>query len=628
MALNIKITAFVILIAAIALAVTFIISSNIVNQISVPQIEQRYLKEAQNTMLSVDMFLYDIYSDFKDLADNSVVKSSASSNEAIEKELLEFESSKKYFKSVSFFDLNERKLTGTDDIKIGTRYDLSKFRDDFSDGKKYSFHLSEESTAVSTIMSAAFLVENNGLPIGILTAEVDAEKIKNILDNLEGRVAIIDKNNNIVFTNDPVYKTIKTVEDLDSVKKASQDEMGIVYEYNQYHKGNFFTAFSKEGGYKNFNGNDWTILYSINKDVILSSSNSLNNTFIFYSLGVIILGIIFSLFLSKEVGRPIKELERVARAVMTGKEAQLPKEMKGEAQSLSKYLQGMMKDLNEARKIIDEYDKTLEHKIGLKTKELAETKTAVISTLEDVSKTKERLKRSYKKLKELDAQKDKFISVAAHELKTPLAAIQGFAKVLLDKKVSKDIKTKYLNIITNESKRLSDLVTDILDLSRIDLGTVKFDFRKVNPSPSINEVIEVIKTPIREKGLKFEYDVPKRLPKVMIDTDKFKQVVMNLLSNAMKYTLKGKVVFKAFVDDGSLHISVADSGIGMSKEQMKKLFTRFYRVETEVTRKISGTGLGLAISKEYVNAMESKIWAESKAGKGSTFHVTIPIGKR
>ncbi|MEM5812695.1 MAG: HAMP domain-containing sensor histidine kinase, partial [Candidatus Aenigmatarchaeota archaeon] len=243
-----------------------------------------------------------------------------------------------------------------------------------------------------------------------------------------------------------------------------------------------------------------------------------------------------------------------------------------------------------------------------------------------LKQAQEELKKAMEELKKIDVKKDEFISITAHEFKTPLTAIRGFAELLSSGKVDEKSRQKYLRIMMEETKRLAKLVTEILDLSRIDLGTFKFNFEEIDVRRIVEDVKSEMKETITEKGLKAEYYVSENVPKTIVtDTERLRQVLINLLTNAVKYTPKGRIWLNVFREGNSLHFAVKDTGIGISKEHIPKLFQRFYQIDSSYTRAQKGSGLGLAICKEILEAMGGKIWLESEVGKGSTFHFTIPL---
>jgi len=251
----------------------------------------------------------------------------------------------------------------------------------------------------------------------------------------------------------------------------------------------------------------------------------------------------------------------------------------------------------------------------------------VDKTNKELMETEAKLRESIRELRMMDKKKDEFISIAAHELKTPLTAIHGFSQLLADPRTEKD-KTKrrnYLKIIDKETRRLSSLVTEILELSRIDLGTIRLKEEVVDLNNIINTVKSEMAVNAKEKGLRLEWNV-KGLPVVRTDREKLTQILLNMMNNAIKYTERGSISLDAWAEKDRVHFVIKDTGIGIAKEEQKKIFDRFYQVDSSYTREAGGTGLGLALCSEYLKLLGGKIWVESEPGKGSTFHFTIPLG--
>jgi signal transduction histidine kinase len=241
-------------------------------------------------------------------------------------------------------------------------------------------------------------------------------------------------------------------------------------------------------------------------------------------------------------------------------------------------------------------------------------------------RTKE-LERSNKKLRELDKKKDEFISIASHELQTPMASIKGFSQLLQDDKTFKDPKKrkKYLKIMEDESTRMSKMVKNMLSLSRIDMGTMKFDVETINVNGFLEEIGLEMERISEKRGLKLTVHSTKGLPKMRTDKEKLRQILINLITNSIKYTEKGSITVDAIKKGKSIQFSVTDTGIGIPEKEQKKIFDRFYQIESPETRKVLGAGLGLSIVREYIRLMGGRIWLESKVGKGSTFYFTLPI---
>jgi signal transduction histidine kinase len=234
------------------------------------------------------------------------------------------------------------------------------------------------------------------------------------------------------------------------------------------------------------------------------------------------------------------------------------------------------------------------------------------------------------KLKEIDKMKDMFISMASHELRSPLAAIKGYVDLLeTDKDLSLDKdSTRYLGNISLSVRRLDDLVEDVLEVSRIEGNHLPMEIKVFDPHPVISQSIEEMRSQAMQKNLILNYK-PVGLPlQIRADEGRLKQVVINFISNAIKYTEKGQVDVTTSIKKDDFLITVADTGMGISSEDQSKLFQKFYRIKNEKTADIIGTGLGLWITSEIVKMMKGRITIESIEGVGSHFTVHIPLYKK
>ncbi len=227
-------------------------------------------------------------------------------------------------------------------------------------------------------------------------------------------------------------------------------------------------------------------------------------------------------------------------------------------------------------------------------------------------------------LKKSDKLKTEFMNIAAHELKSPVTPIKGYLDLIISDKDANDKIKNWAKISLRNSERLLKLVNDILDVSRLDTDTMRFDIEKISTVDILNEIAEDMKPAVEEKGLKFITDIPQDLPNIMGDKYRLEQVLKNLLVNAIKFTDKGSISITAKQKKDHILISVTDSGIGIPKEDLKKIFNKFYQAYTGADRKNQGTGLGLFICQNILQKHNGKIWAESQVGKGSTFYIKIP----
>jgi PAS domain S-box-containing protein len=226
--------------------------------------------------------------------------------------------------------------------------------------------------------------------------------------------------------------------------------------------------------------------------------------------------------------------------------------------------------------------------------------------------------------KEMERMKDELVSTVSHELRTPLASLRGFTELMLKRTFPADKQREFLRIIHNESLRLTDLINDFLDLQRIEAGRQTYDFEDLALPPLLREAVTVFSSGDGQHQLLI--DAPDSLPLVRVDTARLRQVLTNLLSNAMKFSPQGgAVTIGARVEGDALKVWVKDQGVGIPSEAQQHLFSKFFRVDNRDTRSIGGTGLGLALVKEIVKAHGGRVWVESTVGKGSTFFFTLSL---
>lgn len=232
-----------------------------------------------------------------------------------------------------------------------------------------------------------------------------------------------------------------------------------------------------------------------------------------------------------------------------------------------------------------------------------------------------------RELERLNQVKTEFVSMVSHELRTPVTAIKGFVDVVLTEDAGpvNDQQKRFLTIAHNSIDRLSLLISDLLDISRIESGQMKIELEPISIEKIMQDCYETYRAGAEAKKISLELRSDSKLPLVVADESRVKQVVDNLISNAMKFTLENGNI-KMYADDlgDFVLISVADSGVGIKKDDQDKIFSMFYQVDSSLTRKVGGTGLGLAISKSIIEMQGGRIWVESETGQGSIFRFLLP----
>jgi len=228
---------------------------------------------------------------------------------------------------------------------------------------------------------------------------------------------------------------------------------------------------------------------------------------------------------------------------------------------------------------------------------------------------------------EVSRMKSEFVSNVSHELKTPLALIRMFGETLDTGIVTDERKRReFYSIIRKESERLTHLINNVLDFSRMDTGVKEYNLEEADLIEIVRSSLEAYKFHIRDLGFEIESELLGELVMPKIDKDAISQALLNLLSNAVKYSEDRKYIrVEVHKDSTSALISVTDHGVGISKEQLKRIFDKFYRAPTTKVKKTRGSGLGLTLAKHIIEAHEGRIEAESEVGKGSKFTIRIPL---
>ena len=222
--------------------------------------------------------------------------------------------------------------------------------------------------------------------------------------------------------------------------------------------------------------------------------------------------------------------------------------------------------------------------------------------------------------------KPELVSMVANELRSPLTSIAGFSELLLDKEISQEQSIEYAEIILNESRRLSELINKFLDISRIESGKSQVHKTNVRMEDIIRSIIGMNMFLAGSKNIDVEIQMSDNIDEVYVDREIMGEVILNLFSNAVKYSPDGtKIIFKIEDNGDEQIIKVSDQGYGISEESLNKIFNKFYRVkDNEKVQDISGSGLGLALVKEIIEKQGGTISAESKLNQGSTFILTLP----
>ncbi len=283
---------------------------------------------------------------------------------------------------------------------------------------------------------------------------------------------------------------------------------------------------------------------------------------------------------------------------------------------ISTVVKGADFSADEVLAILDEASQVIEYSRELERK----SKELEVATQE--------LRRANQRLTELDRLKDEFISTVSHELRTPLTSIRSFSEILLDNPAL-DLaeRNQFLDIVVRESERLTRLINDILDLSRIESGRMEWHLSTCDPKEIIEDALAATSGLFKEKGIVLEPELAGDLPPITVDRDRLMQVVINLLSNAAKFAQPGggRVTVRMARQERQLAVSVEDNGPGIPPEQAEAVFDRFYQLGGDTkTGKPKGWGLGLTICRQIVEHFGGRIWVEPAQPRGTVFRFILP----
>ena len=235
--------------------------------------------------------------------------------------------------------------------------------------------------------------------------------------------------------------------------------------------------------------------------------------------------------------------------------------------------------------------------------------------------------------------KSDFVSFVSHELKTPMTSIRGYSDILAKGAVGpvNESQTHFLGIIRSNVDRMTVLVGDLADVSRIEAGRLRLDFKAISLDEIVEQVVESARAQLQKKELTLTQHIPDDLSPVWADRTRLIQILTNMVSNAYKYTPQGKriaihveQVANQWDPDGApkvVHVAVQDNGIGISPEDQVSIFQKFFRSPDQQARESPGTGLGLNITKNLVEMQGGRIWFESEFRQGTTFHFTVPVAE-
>lgn len=619
--MNIK-SKLVVMMVSLVLIVLFTASFISINAFSTGMITEIIKHSEDNAVHMIDKINGEIserISDVKALtaSDNNFL---SSPNITLQKKmgyLMEFERIKGVYGSISIYDLNGIKIGDTKNIGVGENRSNEEFFRIAVQGNVYydKIPVWSENLKEYVIFLSGPIRDDSGKVTGALVLRYPLKSINNIIrsdlpkDNVN--INLVANNGLIIYSNYE-NKTVfnASLSDLpiyNKIKHSNEIVESGIYPDVTGRAGDAIFVAAKQKEYLDRNGSPWFLITSLNTQDAFSEMLKLREQFIIVTIAVVAASIIAVFFLAKTISRPLITLKNVAESIARG----------------NLNLKINMNTGDEIGELAYQF-MIMQESIKKRTKDLEKTNNQLL--------IKEKLlEKSYQELLKTDKAKEEFVSMVSHELKTPLVPIKLYSEMLLNTKSLGGLNKKQhraMDIINRSLQKLEVLVTDVLDVFKMDLGTLKLSKDNIEISDLVNEVIADLKPFTVHKQIELRADV-KVSGTVNCDRQRIEQVFSNLIKNSIDFVpdTNGKITLRVERDqkeNSKVIFTVEDNGIGIPPEKVDNLFKKFYQIDSSATRKHGGTGLGLVICKGIIEAHGGVIWIDKNYLKGAAVHFTLP----
>lgn len=511
--------------------------------------------------------------------------------------LRDYEIQTQMYTSISIYDIDGIKIGDTRNLKIGIDESNELFFTEAIQGKIFhdSIPVKSKSLGISIIHFSGPLFDENGNIDGVLVLRFSLSKVSDILESdaiysKPVEVHLLSNNGEIIYSNHPHIGILTEVTKLESYQNFIQSTDKKISFFDKADEG-YEVLFSavKQAGFQQYHGDKWVLLFDLPTSVLFEERNKELSIFIIISGIILSVSIIASFVIATRISNPIRELER---------------EMKK----------------------ISKFNYKIESVTGGGT-EIESMSKSFEKMVNDIKKAQTQIKNQLKKLTKIDEQKDEFAAMVSHELKTPLVPIQLYTEMLLKGVLGSldEKQLKALRSISTNIESLKELVDDVLDVTKLEVGRLALHKQEVDLKDFLDKNIDSLSTFTQEKKTSLELEL-KTSGKIFCDPNRITQVISNLIKNSADFVPDKTGIIKLIVERNAKAITftVTDNGPGIPKENQDLLFQRFYKIDTSPTRKHGGTGLGLTICEGLIEAHGGKIWLDKEYTQGTSFKFTIP----
>jgi len=514
--------------------------------------------------------------------------------------LRDYEILTQMYTSISIYDSDGIKIADTRNLKIGIDESNELFFKDAIQGKIFHDYIPIESKSlgVPIIHFSGPMYDDNGNIDGVLVLRFSLSKISDILheDVIYSKpieVHLTSWDGFIIYSSHAHTGILTEVSESTTMQNFLQSTDNQISFFDFLDEGEL-ALFSvvKQVRFQQYEGDNWILIFDIPTSVLFEERNNVTTSFIFLAGIILSISIIASFLIATRISNPIIKLEQEMKKVSKSNFEISPVTGGGtEIESMSKSFEKMVDDIKKGELLIQN---------------------------------------QLQELTQIDKQKDEFAAMVSHELKTPLVPIQLYTEMLLDGVLGSldDKQIKALHSIHTSVESLIDLVDDVLDITKLELGRLKLNKKQIDFENLLNKNIESLSMFAKEKKVTLELDL-KTSEKIFCDPKRINQVISNLIKNSIDFVPEHTGLIKLTVEKNakSFVFTLTDNGPGIPAEKQKYLFQKFYKIDTSPTRKHGGSGLGLTICNGLVKSHGGKIWIDKEYTQGICFKFTIPVVK-